>query len=133
MGRLTTPFRGAIGRLDPGMHFDAVAIDFAAAAWPYQDDSVPPLDALLQRAKPQHVDTVFVGGDPIYAQGRFKYFDRDAVLAEMAEQLARPRTAMEEQRRQLSAAVLPHVRKFYAGYLPEGTASEPFYATSSRH
>ena len=131
-GAMTTPFRGQIGRLAPGMDFDAVAIDFQEATWPYQDELVAPLDALLQRAKPKHVDTVFVGGDPIYAQGRFKYFDRNQVLAELAEQLERPRTAMEEQRKQLAVAVMPHVKAFYAGYLPESATMDALDATSSR-
>ena len=95
-GAKTTAFRGEIGRLDPGMQFDAVAIDYEAAIYPYQDDQITMLDALVQRAHQRHVDTVYVGGDPIYAKGRFKYVDRDAVLAEIAEQLSRPRTAEEE-------------------------------------
>lgn len=117
-GAATTGFRGQIGRLAPGMRFDAVAIDVDAATWPYQDAQVAPLDALLQRARPQHVDTVFVDGDPIYAQGRFKYVDRDAVLAEIAQMLSRPPSEAELQRRQLATGVMPQVRAFYDGYLP---------------
>ncbi|CAN5743484.1 amidohydrolase [soil metagenome] len=131
-GARTTPFRGQIGRLDPGLQFDAVAIDFEAATWPYQDDLVAPLDALLQRAKPQHVAAVYVGGDPIYADGKFKHVDRDAVLAELAERLSQPRTPAETARVQLSRDVLPHVRAFYDGYLPEDDAAPPFYLTSAR-
>ncbi len=116
-GAATTGFRHQIGRLAPGLRFDAVAIDANAATWPYQDDQVAPLDALLQRAKPQHVDTVFVDGDPIYAKGRFKYVDRDAVLAEIAQMLSRPPSGAELRRRHLAEAVMPHVRAFYDGYL----------------
>lgn len=118
-GAKTTPFRGHIGRLEPGLQFDAVAIDFEAATRPYQDAGVPPLDALLQRATPAHVDTVFVAGDPIYAQGRFKYLDRDAVLEELAGQMSKPLTRHEAGRRQLAADVFPHVRGFYAKYLDQ--------------
>ncbi|MDB5846383.1 MAG: putative amidohydrolase family protein, partial [Rhodoferax sp.] len=97
-GAKTTAFRGEIGRLDPGMQFDAVAIDYDGATYPFQDTDIPPLDALLQRAATRHVDTVYVAGDPIYAKGRFKYIDRDQVLADLAEQLSRPRSAVELQR-----------------------------------
>ena len=131
-GARTTAFRGEIGRLDPGMNFDAVAIDYESAVYPYQDDQIPMLDALIQRAHQRHVDTVYVGGDPIYSQGRFKYVDRDAVLAEIAEQMSRPRTSAEEQRVKLAKAVFPHVKAFYDDYLREEPPRQPFYGTSSR-
>jgi 5-methylthioadenosine/S-adenosylhomocysteine deaminase len=131
-GAKTTAFRGEIGRLDPGMQFDAVAIDYAGATYPFQDQDIPPLDALIQRATTRHVDTVYVGGDPIYAQGRFKYVDRDKVLADIAEQLSRPRSTQEEQRRKLSQAVFPHVKNFYANYLNGEPPRQPFYGPSSR-
>jgi 5-methylthioadenosine/S-adenosylhomocysteine deaminase len=131
-GAKTTAFRGQIGRLDPGMQFDAVAIDYQGATYPFQDEDIPPLDALLQRATQKHVDTVYVGGDPIYAQGRFKYIDRDKVLGEIAELLSKPRTPEEEKRRWLSKAVFPHVKDFYANYLDGAPKSEPFYAPSAR-
>ena len=131
-GAKTTAFRGEIGRLDPGMQFDAVAIDYHGATYPFQDTDIPPLDALLQRATTRHVDTVYVGGDPIYAQGRFKYIDRDRVLADIAEQLAKPRNPGELHRRDLAKAVFPHVKDFYASYLAEEPARRPFYSPSAR-
>jgi cytosine/adenosine deaminase-related metal-dependent hydrolase len=131
-GAGTTAFRGQIGRLDPGMQFDAVAIDYHGATWPFQDTDIPPLDAIVQRATTRHVDTVYVGGDPIYSQGRFKHVDRDKVLSEIAELLSRPRTPEEEKRRWLSKAVFPHVKRFYDGYLDAMPERQPFYAPSSR-
>jgi 5-methylthioadenosine/S-adenosylhomocysteine deaminase len=131
-GARTTAFRGQIGRLDPGMQFDAAAIDYHGATYPFQDTDVPPLDALLQRAGTRHVDTVYVGGDPIYAQGRFKYVDRDKVLSDIAEQLAKPRSAQELHRQGLAKAVFPHVKSFYASYLAQEPARKPFYSPSSR-
>jgi len=131
-GARTTAFRGQIGKLEPGHLFDAVAIDFDAAMFPYQDDDVPPLDALIQRATTRHVDTTYVGGDPVYAKGRFKYVDRDEVMGRIAEMLSRPRTPDEEKRRWLSKQVIPHVKRFYADYLKDEPARSPFYAPSSR-
>jgi 5-methylthioadenosine/S-adenosylhomocysteine deaminase len=131
-GANTTAFRGQIGRLEPGMQFDAVAVDYHQATWPFQDDDIPPLDVIVQRATKQHVATVYVAGDPIYSGGRFKYVDRDKVLGDIAEMLSRPRTPDEEKRRWLSKAVFPHVQQFYAGYLDGQVPREPFYAPSSR-
>lgn len=130
-GALTTPFGAAIGRLEPGRLFDAALIDWRAAAYPFQDPDLPLLDAVIQRAKARHVRAVYCDGDLIYADGRFAHVDRDAVLAEIHDALARPRTAEEEARRALGHAVLPHVRAFYDGYLREAPAA-PFYAGSSR-
>ena len=86
----------------------------------------------MQRAAMRHVDTVYVGGDPICARGRFKYVDRDKVLADIAEQLSRPRSAEEEKRRALSKAVFPHVKNFYNNYLDGEAPRQPFYAPSAR-
>jgi cytosine/adenosine deaminase-related metal-dependent hydrolase len=130
-GAKTTAFGQSIGRLDPGRFFDAVLIDYDKATYPYQDTDIPILDALMQRAKTGAVDAVFVDGRIVYADGRFTQVDRDAVLAEIAETLGRPRTPEEVARRELGLAVTPYVKAFYDGYLPD-TPRQPFYAPSSR-
>jgi len=130
-GAKTTPFGAQIGRLDPGRLCDLVMINWRKALRPYQDADVPVLDAILQRAKTNAVDTVMVGGETIYENGRFMHVDKDAVLNEIAEALNRPRSAEEDRRRSIGRAVFPHVKKFYDGYL-EGERREPFYQPSSR-
>lgn len=130
-GAMTTPFGTEIGRLDPGRFFDAVMINWNTATYPYQDEDIPPLDAVMQRAKTDAVDAVYVDGELIYADGRFTKVDRDAVLEEIAAMLSRPRTPEEIARRELGHAVFPYVKAFYDGYLA-GEAREPFYAPSSR-
>ncbi|TBW38967.1 amidohydrolase [Siculibacillus lacustris] len=130
-GALTTAFGAEIGRLDPGRAFDAVAIDWTKATYPYQDDDIPPLDAVIQRAKSAAVDVVYCDGEVIYADGRFTRVDRDAVLKEIETSLTRPRTADEENRRILARDVLPHMKAFYDGYL-DGEQRRPFYGQSSR-
>ncbi|BEP52107.1 amidohydrolase family protein [Variovorax sp. V116] len=131
-GARTTAFRGEIGRLDVGLNFDAVVIDYESATYPYQDEDVPMLDVLIQRAQQKHVEAVYVGGDPIYSNGVFKYIDRDKALADLAAQLARPKTAEEQARRRLSKAVFPHVKAFYDNYLGTEQVRQPFYRASSR-
>jgi 5-methylthioadenosine/S-adenosylhomocysteine deaminase len=129
-GALTTAFGAEIGRLDPGRCFDAVLIDWDKATYPYQDPDIPMLDALVQRAKSQHVDCVYIDGEVVYRDGKFTKVDRDAVLKEIADILAKPRTPEEVARRELGIAVFPHVRKFYEGYLRDSPRT-PFYAASS--
>lgn len=130
-GAMTTPFGKDIGRLDIGRMADFVVINHRKAFWPYQDDQIPVLDAIIQRAKTESVDKTVVGGEVIYENGRFTRVDRDQVLNEIAERLSKPRTAEEEKRIHLAKAVFPHVKKFYDGYL-DGQKFKPFYSTSSR-
>lgn len=131
-GGLTTAFRSEIGRLEPGRFFDAVAIDFERATYPYQDEDIPPLDALVQRAKTQHVDAVYVGGEKVVEQGRFTKVDRDETLERIAQALSRPRSESEQHRRWLRQQVWPHVKDFYRNYLSDEGVRVPFYGNSSR-
>lgn len=128
-GAHTTPFGDSIGTLAPGKAADMVLIPWSKLAYPFLDPSVAVVDALVQRAK--RVDTVFVEGEPIFHEGRFTRVDKDAVLAELAESLSGPRNDEELARERLGAAVFPHVKQFYEGYL-EGQVREPFYGVSSR-
>ena len=130
-GAKTTAFGESIGRLDPGRFFDAVLIDWNAATYPFQDPDIPMLDAVVQRAKSQHVSTVYVDGEVVFADGTFTKIIRDDVLREIHDLLAQPRNTEEIERRELGLAVFPHVQKFYENYLPKSPRS-PFYAASSK-
>jgi hypothetical protein len=90
------------------------------------------LDALMQRAKTSAVDAVMIAGEVVYRDGRFTRIDRDAILNEIEQMLAKPRDAQEQAKRELGAAVFPHVKAFYADYFAETPARQPFYAPSSR-
>ena len=131
-GAMTTAFGATIGKLESGRFADAVMINVKRAFYPYQDDDVPMLDALLQRAKTDSVDAVFVNGDKIYENGKFTHVDRGEVLAELAEALSRPRTEAENHSRELRRLVVPHVEAFYRDYLVDTKDREPFYSASSR-
>jgi cytosine/adenosine deaminase-related metal-dependent hydrolase len=130
-GAGTTPFGARIGRLSPGCEADLVMLDWNAVTYPYQDDAIPLIDVLVQRARSGAVRTVMIAGEIVYDNGRFARVDRDAVLAEIAARFRRPLTPAEEERRRLARAVFPHVRAFYDGYLA-GTGDDPFYRTSGR-
>jgi 5-methylthioadenosine/S-adenosylhomocysteine deaminase len=125
-GGMTTAFGAKIGKLESGRFADAVMVNVTRAFYPYQDDNVPTLDALLQRAKTDSVDAVFVNGNKIYENGKFTRVDREKVLAELAEALSRPRTMAENQSRDLRRLVVPHVEAFYREYLIDAENREPF-------
>ncbi|MCU4178873.1 amidohydrolase family protein [Bosea sp. BH3] len=130
-GARTTPFAETIGRLSPGMAADCVLFDWKQVTFPYQDIGLGFVDVLVQRAKAKAVHSVLIGGEWVYRERRFTKVDRDAVLGEIAAMLARPKTQAEQARIALSEAVMPHVRRFYEGYL-DGIGDEPHYRTSGR-
>jgi 5-methylthioadenosine/S-adenosylhomocysteine deaminase len=72
-----------------------------------------------------------VSGEIIYQDGKFTKVDRDAALRQLSELLKRPLSPDEIERRQLSKAVLPHVRSFYEGYY-DSASHVPYYRQNSR-
>ena len=130
-GAATTPYGSHIGTLAVGKAADLVLLDWDKLAYPYLDPETSVLDAVLQRAKSDGVDLVMVAGEVVYESGRFTRVDRDAALRELHASLQRALSDEEVERRELSKALLPHVRRFYAGYFDPETHL-PFYRPSSR-
>jgi cytosine/adenosine deaminase-related metal-dependent hydrolase len=130
-GAATTPFAGKIGRLEPGRYADFVVINHRRALYPYQDDQIGILDAIIQRAKTGAVDATVIGGVTVYENGRFTLVDRDAILAEIAGLLGKPRTPQEIAMVGLSREMQAFVRRFYDGYF-DPAPFEPFYRRSSK-
>jgi 5-methylthioadenosine/S-adenosylhomocysteine deaminase len=130
-GAATTPYGTHFGTIAGGKAGDLVLIDWDKLAYPYLDPETPVLDAVLQRAKTDGVDLVMVAGEFVYEGGRFTRIDRAAALRELHVSLQHALGDDEVERRALSKALLPHVRRFYAGYFaPEPHA--PYYRPSSR-
>ncbi|WP_300575386.1 amidohydrolase family protein [Phenylobacterium sp.] len=115
-GGATTGFNGTIGRLEVGKAADLVMMDWRQISYPYLDEAMPLLDAVLLRAKTEGVRTVICDGEVIYQDGRFTRVDRDQALEELHAELSVPFTDDELERRSLSRALLPHIRKFYETY-----------------
>jgi 5-methylthioadenosine/S-adenosylhomocysteine deaminase len=116
-GARTTPFGERIGVLEAGRAADLSLIDWRQVSYPYLDPETPVLDAVIQRAKTEAVKLVMCNGEVIYQNGAFTRVNRDAALRELHDQLANALSSDEVQRRKLSKALLPYVRKFYEGYL----------------
>jgi cytosine/adenosine deaminase-related metal-dependent hydrolase len=130
-GAATTPYGATIGRLEVGRSADLVLYDRDAIAWPYLDTETSVIDAQVQRAKPSGVKAVMCDGEVLYAEGRFTRVDRDAALKALHDDLSKALSHDEMERRQLSKALLPHVRRFYADFI-DPTRHEPFYRSNSR-
>lgn len=130
-GALSTGFGARIGRLEPGRAADMILLKRSQIATPYLDPSVSILDAIMMRGKPEGVDTVLVGGETILSGGRFTRIDEDAILAELAETLAGPRTKDEERRRKMAQRTVPYAERFYDGWLDDEPL-EPYEYRNSR-
>jgi len=85
----------------------------------------------VHRAKTSGVETVLVAGEPILRDGQFTRVNKVEMLEALAETLRVPLQAAEQSRRALSPAVLPHVKRFYEGWLDD-SVRDPFYRPSSR-
>jgi len=131
-GALTTGFADSVGTLEPGKAADVVLVNWHQIAYPYLDETVPVVDAVVHRTKTSGVETVLVAGEPVLRNGQFTRVNKAEMLQALADTLRVPLQAAEQSRRELSPAVFPYVRRFYEGWLDE-SARDPFYRPSSRY
>ena len=92
-------------------------MDEKRAFHPYQDANVPLVAALLQRVRQSAIDAVYVGGECVVRGGRLTTIDEDAVLDEIAAELARPRDTEEEAALAFAQRIVPILKAYYAGSL----------------
>ena len=130
-GAKTTAFGDTIGAIEVGRGADMVLLDWQQVSYPYLDQEMPLLAAVMQRAKTTGVRTVMCDGEVIYTDGKFTKIDRDGALRALHEDLQRALGNDEVERRNLSKALLPHVKAFYANYF-DAEQHQPFYRPSSR-
>jgi hypothetical protein len=131
-GALTTGFGDGIGTLEVGKAADLVLVSWPQIAYPYLDESVPVVDAVVHRAKTSGVDMVLVAGEPVLRDGQCTRVNKAEILRALADALDVPLQAAEQSRRELSPAVFPYVKRFYEGWL-DASPRDPFYRPSSRH
>jgi cytosine/adenosine deaminase-related metal-dependent hydrolase len=112
-GARTVASARPLGRLAPGASADLVVMNRQRLFHPYQDEGVPLVAALVQRARAAAIEAVYVGGNMVVRNGRLTTIDEDAVLAEIAEHLARPRNADEIAAADFARRIVPHLRAFY--------------------
>ena len=73
----------------------------------------------MMRGKPLGVDTMVVDGEVILSGERFTRIDEVAVMTELAETLAGPRTEDEEHRRKIDKRTVTCAEKFFQVWLDD--------------
>ena len=86
-GARTTGYGEQIGTIAEGKAADLSLIDWKQISYPYLDDEMPLLDAVIQRAKTAGMRTVMCDGEVIYDNGRFTRVDRDNALKTLHDEL----------------------------------------------
>jgi hypothetical protein len=81
------------------------------------------VDALVHRGRTSGVQTAIVAGEVVMHGGRSTRLDKAALMAELAASLRAPLTAAERRRREVAPLLLPHVARFYDGWLDESLVS----------
>lgn len=106
-GAITAGFGDRIGRLEVGRAADIVLLNRSKVERPVVDPRTPLVDTVLMRAKSQAVEDVFIGGRQVVSAGRVTCIDRDAVMAEIAEEMRRPLTEAEARAAAMIDQIVP--------------------------
>ncbi|MDQ0456844.1 amidohydrolase family protein [Rhizobium paknamense] len=112
-GARSTGYGGMVGRLEPGQRADIVLLKRESVARPYLHPDTPVSEAVLHRAMKDAVHQVFVEGHKLVDGGRVVSIDRDAVLREIAERLAQPETASEQEASRMVARLMPALEQVH--------------------
>jgi hypothetical protein len=130
-GAAPTPHGSHIATLAIGKAADLVLIDWDKLAYPISTRKPRRSTWLFGAPRATGVYLVMVAGEVVYKDGRFTRVNRDAALRELHDSLQHVLADDEIERRALSKTLLPHVRRFYAGYFDSET-HVPRYRPSSR-
>lgn len=94
-GAETVGFGGFTGRLEPGYQADVVLMDRARLERPFVNPRTPVAETVLHRGGRHAIEEVYVAGRKVVAGGKVISIDREAVMAELRDHLARPETPEE--------------------------------------
>ncbi len=76
------------GTLHPGKNADIVLMNYIPMIYPYTYTEHSPMDILLYRGAPQHIQSVIVGGRLIYKDGEHLNVDKEEIAAHLTESLS---------------------------------------------
>lgn len=131
-GAKTTGFGQQIGTIEAGKMADLVLLNWEQITYPFLDERVSVLDAILYRGRNTGVETVIVAGEPILLDRKFTRVNKQAVIEELAQSLRFPLTPSEMGRRELVQELIPYIKRFYQDWLNQPIC-HPFYCRNCQH
>lgn len=115
-GATATLFGPQLGSLAVGKKADAVLVDLDRLVEPYLDPDTNIVDALLYRGRGLDVSTVVVAGEVLLRNRVLTRVDKEEIIVQLKESLAKDLTPEELARKHLSLEILPHVYRFYENW-----------------
>jgi cytosine/adenosine deaminase-related metal-dependent hydrolase len=107
---------GRIGRLEPGHAADLAVIDLRRLSWPWIAPDCDPKALLVLRGGRQDVDTVLVGGEVVWRDGKPTRFDLSAATRELAERAAA--AVYPAERAAAAKRLTGHLEAWYRAFPP---------------
>ena len=83
-GARAATFGDGLGRLLPDSPADAVIVDFDRMTGPFLDHAVHPVEAFVQLARREHIETVIAAGELLWHEGRCPKVDEEGLERELA-------------------------------------------------
>lgn len=114
-----------LGRLAPGYLADLILVDLKRITTPWVAPEADPKELLVYRARTGDVQSVMVGGEVVFRDGKPTRFDVDAVIAEVAGLLASQ--PFRAERAELVAKLAPILKAWYRGWEPTDPAPYTYY------
>jgi 5-methylthioadenosine/S-adenosylhomocysteine deaminase len=105
-----------LGRLAPGYAADLVLLDWRAVQSGFVLHHADPADLLLRRASRAHVRHVMIDGAWVVRDGVSCRLDEADLVRRIQADLDRPPSAEERRQGEAARALVPYVRRFYAGW-----------------
>ena len=130
-----TGFTGEIGVLQPGRRADLLLVRLSDLEDPYMDPDLPPLEAVLGRARASDIAAVIVDGEVILRDGAHPRVNREEIRRELREQLSRPLEPQTQETRRMAAQLRPYAQRFYEAWATEAggpPTGAPHYVYNSR-
>ncbi|MCE2405589.1 MAG: amidohydrolase family protein [Dehalococcoidia bacterium] len=129
-GAYASWFGDRVGTLEPGKRADVVLLSLDSIEEPYLDPEVSIVDAVVHRGTKWDVHTVLVDGEVVMRDRKLTKIDKEGLYRELKEVLNRPKTDYQIEMRDMTDQLMPYLRRFYEGTIPEGMTPHTIYNAS---